>query len=536
MGAVETVDVGLIVVHGIGEQQPGDHLEGVVKPLVEALNTEQRRVEVRPLAAATGEAKRAEILIREVTGGVPGARLVRIGVHEVHWADINEPASIGKGIRFWLWGLSAWWPLERRVAGSEEFKKRMTLPCFGPGQTAHLDGSGRVQLFIVGWLFLLAAPLIVLADYLAKKLFGTKLPASLTTLVNYVSAVKLYSQARRHGAGKLASAAEQPRFTIRRRMVEAIAEVAGSGYDRWYVFAHSQGTVVAFNGLMTDGSIMANYLNDERLDRLGPGIVRPLDPSEALEMAADGKLMPAVPPQRLHAPRSIDRRALFAGFRGLLTYGSPLDKFAGIWPPTVAMARREPAVFSPDARWINVWDPTDPVSAQLDAFEPACVLGAGADHTGCLRPENHAVAAGPVLLASHLGYLAEGTGSAKPLTVLLGDWLLHGTRPDLGPLTIRRVGLRRAWAATQVAVVLVALLCGWTFISAFVPQLARALPVSFLGKLGLASAVSLGLVFVLGLIGRLSTELDPADRRIGPDRQRVFVLNWLEALVKGKRR
>jgi hypothetical protein len=557
---VTTDEVGLIVVHGIGEQELGDHLEGVVKPLVEALNTDGRRVEVRLLAPVTRAGKRAEIAVREVTQGQPASKLTRIGVHEVHWADINEPASVGKGIRFWLWGLSAWCAIERKTIGSPEFAKRMGLPCFKPGEIARLRPATRLQLFVVAWIFLLAAPVIVAADYLAKKLFGTRLPASLTTIVNYVSAVKLYSQARRHGAGMLATAAEQPRFTIRRRMIEAVAEVAASRYDRWYVFAHSQGTVVAFNGLMTDGDIMANYLDDAALDRLGDGVVRDLPPDEAAELAADGRLVPPVPPGRLHRPRTIDRRALFGEFRGLLTYGSPLDKFAGIWPPTVAMAK-DAAVFPPGARWLNVWDPTDPVSANLDAFDPHCVLSAGQDKTGCLKPENHPVAGGPVLLASHLGYLAGGTGSPKPLTALLGNWLLDdAASPNLTPLAIRRVRPRQWGARLQVVLLLGLLLWAWMQVSSVVPLLAGQLPSwasdwlatplarakgwldgLLSGGLGLtgvvaslaeAVLVSVGLVVVLGLIGMLTTELDPADARRRQGRPAIYILNRLAAWLK----
>src|SRR5690349_9290961 len=50
----------------------------------------------------------------------------------------------------------------------------------------------------------------------------------------------------------LDSMGEPPRVSIRRRMVRGIADVACAGYQRWYVLAHSQGTVVAFNGLMAD--------------------------------------------------------------------------------------------------------------------------------------------------------------------------------------------------------------------------------------------------------------------------------------------
>lgn len=43
---------------------------------------------------------------------------------------------------------------------------------------------------------------------------------------------------------------EPPRAAIRRRMVPTMVDVAAAGYDRWYILAHSLGSVVAWNGLM----------------------------------------------------------------------------------------------------------------------------------------------------------------------------------------------------------------------------------------------------------------------------------------------
>ena len=75
------------------------------------------------------------------------------------------------------------------------------------------------------------------------------------------------------------------------------------------------------------------------------------------------------------------RAKVFSCLRGLLTYGSPLDKFAAIWPARVPNNRGEP-VFSKDTEWINIYDSTDPVAGNLDAF------GQWPAEPGQLAPKN----------------------------------------------------------------------------------------------------------------------------------------------------
>src|SRR5262249_54001204 len=121
--------------------------------------------------------------------------------------------------------------------------------------------------FFAAWIFLLSSFSVTLAVFLLKRLnFGVWSPVN--TFVNYLSAVRLYTQNRRSGGGPLDGLREPPRFTIRRRMVRAIVDVACSNYDRWYILAHSLGSVVAFNGLMTHAHSLPNYLDERRWRRL----------------------------------------------------------------------------------------------------------------------------------------------------------------------------------------------------------------------------------------------------------------------------
>src|SRR5262249_37969921 len=61
------------------------------------------------------------------------------------------------------------------------------------------------------------------------------------------------------------------------------------------------------------------------------------------------------------------RSRIFHNLRGVLTFGSPLEKFAALWPFRVALAL-EPA-FRDGTEWINVYDPMDPVSGVLRSFD-----------------------------------------------------------------------------------------------------------------------------------------------------------------------
>jgi hypothetical protein len=140
-------------------------------------------------------------------------------------------------------------------------------------------------------------------------------------------------------------------------MIRAIADVACNNYDRWYILAHSQGSVVAFNGLMETAYAWPGYLEKDRWDQLLPE--RPRGAGTADLIPPQGRVMPRRPVWAADDDIAY-RRRIFARFRGSLTYGSPLEKFAALWPALVPISR-EP-VFSPWIPWLNIHDPTDPVS------------------------------------------------------------------------------------------------------------------------------------------------------------------------------
>jgi hypothetical protein len=278
-----------------------------------------------------------------------------------------------------------------------------------------LSTYNRLQLFGTGVIFLLSSFSLTLAIFLLKRLnFGVWSPVR--AFVNYVSGVKLYTQKKRSGGGSLDGIHEAPRFTIRRRMVRALVDMADAEYDRWYILAHSLGSVVAFNGLMTHARSLPNYLDERRWRRLSrrSGWVGPPRRGNN-EMIYPDK--PEIPPRPLWISddRVVYRDQLFAKLHGFLTYGSPLDKFAGMWPAYVPINRDE-EVFAKGIKWINIFDRTDPVAAALKAY-------AGLR----LSPLNFGFKASSGLLLGHLKYFRLNKGRrqhGRQLTDRVVDWLL----------------------------------------------------------------------------------------------------------------
>ena len=427
--------VGIILVHGVGEQRRFEHLASQLRDLIRALNglkakgqVEQVSVDISGSGAAAFQAEHdtwnagpeasvTVVVNHRLKGELSETRLM---VHEVWWADVNEPYSIAKQFRFWLWGLAVWaHPGKQR--SSLATADRVAPPVL-PEDSARLRGSGwdRIRLFLVGFVFVLVAYSIGTIAVVLNRLINWQSPNLLKVMTNYVSAVKLYNQPHRLGPGLpgasddfLDSIDEPPRVSVRRRMIRAIADVACNDYARWYVLAHSQGSVVAFNGLMETAYAWPGYLNQDRWNRLmchdpplgGPAVGMPI-PDQTKPMMPR---RPAWLPQDYIAYRS----HIFRRFQGFLTYGSPLEKFAGLWPALVPISRELSS--NDNIPWINVYDPIDPISGRLLAFtkQPAeC----------CPQPQDLGYAAGWILLLAHLKYLT-GRNDGNDLATATVRWL-----------------------------------------------------------------------------------------------------------------
>jgi len=255
-------------------------------------------------------------------------------------------------------------------------------------------------------------------------------------LTAYLGDVMLYSQTAGDDDPEVQDFELPPRVGIRRRMVDAIVEFALRDYKAWYVVAHSQGTVVAYNGLMETAKTLPNYLNRGRWDLVRSSPLRLLGgPDDKLP----GLQMPRRPPW-LGAQDCIDRRNLFAKLRGFLTYGSAIGKFRGIWP-IIVPANTDEHVFQREFNWINVYDWTDPVGGPLRAYNREKGYDANRTplkdgdrvvkgHVAAKIDRNISYKAGWVWLLSHLQYLNYYPRAYKRPKALLvnkaAEWLLGG--------------------------------------------------------------------------------------------------------------
>jgi hypothetical protein len=429
--------IGVVLVHGIGEQKRFEHLDAQVREIVRGLVAREgggqpSQVTVEIVGAgfasfgaehdtwASGDQATARVVVRDAVT----TKVVHIHVHEVWWADVNEPISLAKQIRFWMWGLViAFIPMKRH---STFASARASRDPIAPGGSTPLKILWvRVRLFGVSFVAVLGAMSVGLLTFLAKRLANLEPPDIIKVFVNYVAGVKLYNQRKRYGLGFparqmdfLDSISEPPRVSVRRRMIRVIAQAARARYQRWYIFAHSLGTVVAFNGLMESAYAWPGYFDEATWNALvADGFAGPARGDWPLP---DGRTLPARPVWCSNDAIAY-RSRIFERLHGVLMMGTPLEKFATLWPGRVPITA-EPA-FRPGTSWLSIYDPIDPVSGVLRAFnEP--------DARCSPTPETFGYAADWRLLISHIRYLTWLPGGGT-LADGVAQWLVTGDRGQI---------------------------------------------------------------------------------------------------------
>jgi hypothetical protein len=208
-GAPAPKDIGVVLVHGIGEQRRFEHLDWQGRDIIRAI-AKQPGVDIT-VEIGTGHA--AAFHAEQDTWDTDPGGAVKVFVrtdrqithclhfHEVWWADVNERYSLAKQLRFWLWGLAVW--------------------CYPPGTGSKLHGAGavtspnvpgqrvvlfrlwqRARLFLVGMLFLVSSFSLGIGLLLIQRLLNLKTPDLIKTIINYISGVKLFNQRARYGPGR----------------------------------------------------------------------------------------------------------------------------------------------------------------------------------------------------------------------------------------------------------------------------------------------------------------------------------------------
>jgi len=441
--------VGVLVVHGIGEQRRFAHLESETRNIVNAIiaNYGARRRDVTvTLSTGTGDAFQgeqsswvsgAEAPLHALVEFEDENKIVDIAFHEVWWADVNEKLTLGKQVRFWLWGLS----MPGIATHNEPFLPGAAHTTRRPDRAGELTWLQRLRLGYVAMMFAFSAFSIALINLILKRLNFEPL-LSTGVIVNLLSGVKIYSQHSRAGGSPMDGPDEPPRVAIRRRMVRAMVDVAAADYERWYILAHSLGSVVAWNGVMETAETLPNYLDRARWETLPPALVG--TSPHVLDVTA---MMPNRPVW-LGRREFIDRDALFKNFCGLLTYGAPLERFAALWATTVPInCKEDPFPDRPhdpvpvSAEWINVYDPTDPVGTWITDFDPDPATPPRPGHT-VLKPHNFPCRSSAVLLLGHICYFAISRWSSVRLC---------GNTPDLLVNQVAHWLVRGGSLAAQIA-------------------------------------------------------------------------------------
>ena len=358
--------VGLVLVHGIGEQRRFEHLNWQLQELLTGI----RQLGL-PLTVELGDGRSAGFLDEQTnwTGDenlsfvrvrirTSAQHEVELNVHEVWWADINEPYSLLKQLKFATWALSVW-----AIYGDDADDQRALREMRRPTIDFWTKLKVKAELFLLAVFALLGLSTVGVLAAILQRLFDFDLGklAPFRVFVTYISAIKIYNQRDRLGGDILDNMNMPPRVSIRRRVVRTITDVALAGYDRWFIVAHSLGTLVAHNGLMETGHALPNYLDRDRWHRLtradmgGPA-------GNPEEWGSTAGMMPERPVW-LADDEIVYRERLFAKFGGLITLGSPLNKLWAIWPTRVPVNKF--AAIPDTAFWINIYDPLDPVSGVL---------------------------------------------------------------------------------------------------------------------------------------------------------------------------
>lgn len=371
----------MLLVHGMGEQEPGDHSEKVVRNLIASWNAdyEVRQVCQNPkvcpvcgklLDTAGGDgngvsakpcaSKGDPRIIARVRVGGARNETVDLCFHEVWWADLGQRTGFFNWLRFLRWVLGA--PFRIVGARTEKYKCKSWMKRARAAGLRELEsprsGWGRVPQFLVLCCFSLLALVTVATWGLLRRLLQGFAPSPVALLQSFGD-VQIYTEGARADTGSGVDMGLPPRVPIRRRMVQEMVSMAEHGYDRWYVMAHSLGSVVAFNGLMEPDYLLPNYLEKEHWCGLDKRF-------KAEREDEDTEKMRPRRPAWLEPKDELSREELFRNLGGFVTYGSPIHLFVDLWPHVVMFNKKE--VFAEDFRWLNVCSPFDPISGALRAF------------------------------------------------------------------------------------------------------------------------------------------------------------------------
>jgi hypothetical protein len=399
--------VGVLVIHGVGEQTRFEHLEEIALNLAKAANG--ACVDMRYGSQIERHAEQQSWHESPITMRWKGENgWIEAQFREVYWADFGLGETVGGWLRLLWWIISM--PGARVFsAGDGQGQESSDLRFYELQAPDKAKPGARIAIRIYLWFVCsIAAPLVLFAkpvQILLARLISFDLPL-LRVLMHTLGNVMLYQDAKVF-TDRLESFNEKRRTGIRRRMVDGLLRMATAGekgeLEAFYIIGHSLGTVIAFNALMEDPAAIPNFLSREEWENL-PNRLKSSKPPTPVD------LIPPRPPW-LKPGDCINRDVLLEKCAGFLTAGCPLDKFAALWPAIVPMSTQQ---MNPPIRWVNVADGLDVVANQLHYF-PVSPTPAGG-----FMLENHWWGNAFSPLTAHTSYW-----KVKPGHTRLVNWMVR---------------------------------------------------------------------------------------------------------------
>ena len=265
--------VGILLVHGMGEQKPGEFADNVARNLVKGCSDafdvrETTTRESRPCARCGPRAPctccdSARVVVRVATQD----ELVDLHCHEVWWADLGQRTGFRNWLRLLWWIFRTPWRSRKQKYPGELEEKRVKLAGLH-NPHSHRTGHRGAGQFLALFLSMLLAFATVFTWGAIRRLLRGFAPSPVVLLQSFGD-VHAFQADVDTDVGSGPDTGLPPRFGIRRRMIGEMIAMAERDYDEWYVLAHSLGTVIAFNGLMEPDFVLPNYVSREHWARLG---------------------------------------------------------------------------------------------------------------------------------------------------------------------------------------------------------------------------------------------------------------------------
>lgn len=249
--------VGILVVHGVGEQGRFEHLEAIASNLYKALSRAGKSPHLQVRHSDQDTRRSSEHGWRETPVLLRWERdkdeWIEAHFREVHWADLDMPFNFTNWIRLVGWALG--------MSGVRIFRRSRVESSALPDMSPPLplpkctERWVRLELFGISLLFFFTLISIDLLNFLFTcfSIHVAPLKKIRNLIYDYWGDVKLCQDWFDREEDNVEVVGERSRVAIRRRMVRALVqttvEVENKELDGYYIFAHSLGTVVAFNVL-----------------------------------------------------------------------------------------------------------------------------------------------------------------------------------------------------------------------------------------------------------------------------------------------